>query len=72
MFGLTNLFAQQGMFGNNKGAKSKGSIVWHYDGSYMYFDCDRKKNIKCPRVRRNLPCVECKGTKNVKFAIIKC
>ncbi len=33
-----------------------------------YFVCDRSKNIECPRVKRNEPCGNCKGTRNIKYA----
>lgn len=33
-----------------------------------YFICDRTKNYLCSRVRNNMPCGECKGTKFIKFA----
>ena len=33
-----------------------------------YFICDRSKNYLCPRVKNNLPCGDCKGTRNIKFA----
>lgn len=33
-----------------------------------YFICERSKNIDCPRVKKNIPCGDCKGTKNIKFA----
>lgn len=33
-----------------------------------YFICDREKNTKCPRVKKNLPCGDCKGTRYLKFA----
>ena len=28
-----------------------------------YFICDKNKNYICPRVKKNLPCGDCKGTK---------
>ena len=34
----------------------------------VHFVCDRNKNKDCPRVKRNLPCGDCKGTKHYKFA----
>ena len=33
-----------------------------------YFICDRSKNYICPRVKKNLPCGDCKGTKYIEFA----
>lgn len=36
--------------------------------SAFCFECDREKNTECIRVKQNLPCGDCKGTTNVKFA----
>jgi hypothetical protein len=33
-----------------------------------YFICDRNKNYICPRVKKNLSCGDCKGTKYIEFA----
>lgn len=33
-----------------------------------HFICDRNKNYLCPRVKKNLPCGDCKGTKYIEFA----
>lgn len=35
-----------------------------------HFICDRDKNFSCPRVKMNVPCGDCKGTKHVEFAKI--
>ena len=34
----------------------------------VHFICDRNKNIKCPRVKKNLPCGDCKGTEYFEYA----
>lgn len=36
--------------------------------SSPYVICDRNKNTICPRVKQNLPCGDCKGTKYMEFA----
>lgn len=69
MFNLTNILAREGYFG--KKSNSQGIIKWHYDSSYIYYNCDRSKNVDCIRVKKNLPCGECKGTTNVQYALIQ-
>jgi hypothetical protein len=70
MFCLTNILAKKGYFGNNT-VSSQQHITWHYDSSYIYYDCDRNLNTNCPRVKNNLSCGDCKGTTNIKYALIK-
>lgn len=36
--------------------------------SATHFVCDRSKNYLCPRVKSNLPCGDCKGTRYIEFA----
>lgn len=33
-----------------------------------HFICDRNKNYLCSRVKKNLSCRDCKGTKYIEFA----
>ena len=36
--------------------------------SQVHFICDRSKNYLCPRVKKDIPCGSCKGTKYIEFA----
>ena len=47
---------------------SEHFIIKNMYSSQAYFICDRNKNYVCPRVKRSLPCGDCKGTKYMDFA----
>lgn len=67
---LTNLLLYCGILSNKK-PSSNGNITWHYSGNYIYFECDRNKNTECKRAKRNIQCGDCKGTKNILFALVR-
>lgn len=48
-----------------------GCVTYHYKNGSAIFECDRLKNTKCNRVRNNLPCGNCRGTKHINFALVK-
>jgi hypothetical protein len=47
---------------------SEHFIIKNAYSPQAYFICDRNKNYACPRVKKNLPCGDCKGTKHMEFA----
>jgi hypothetical protein len=71
---ITNMLIQAGYMSTDRGNHKNdfngdtSFVKWTMNGSKITYDCDRTKNLDCPRVKNNQPCDNCKGTSNQQYA----